>query len=537
MGVGSSESSRTTVIGKQSSTMTTGSRGQSRRFCPVLFLLVVIHSFYLSLSLMYNSEKSSEEFLAPSLTQKQLTTIQRSASATVRNETFRGPAVSPSGDSNPIRNRFHRHLDLDDRDGFSACLLMSEDNHYLVEWLAYHYWFLPLRRLIVAVDPASRTLPTAILNRYRNLVDITVWNDTLVFGPQSWNGTRDTTITTQIREDMTFNAMEQVVKLPQNRLLRHRFRQSLFFSKCLAQLRKEGRTWVALVDTDEYITVHSGASDEYRIRDIQPTLYRMLESPQNSSPDTLDLNTTSCINLRRDQMSALKKISDENVTTASPQLASQRKNDSSLDWLWNISNYNTLQFRYRAHYYQVFGQLSRVGGFNNSGEIFFDQDSEGQDAKDQRHPAPKLKAKNKRRSLAGKCIVHASRIADDLRLRYDRVGPHRPTTDCPPGKTRIPPFKAPLIVHHYPGTWEQFSFRQSSDPRQGVRDQGRYLEYSRMKHVHYTEDLSPEWVKQFINLVGTEQAEALLRSIGTVERLPVAATPSNNGLSTSYQGR
>jgi hypothetical protein len=32
-------------------------------------------------------------------------------------------------------------------EGFSSCLLVMDDNPYLIEWLAYHYQSLPLKRL------------------------------------------------------------------------------------------------------------------------------------------------------------------------------------------------------------------------------------------------------------------------------------------------------------------------------------------------------------------------------------------------------
>ncbi len=63
------------------------------------------------------------------------------------------------------------------RDYFGACLLVMDDNHYLPEWLAYHYIFLPLRRLIVAVDPKFRTPPSGIFDRFRGLMNITKWDD------------------------------------------------------------------------------------------------------------------------------------------------------------------------------------------------------------------------------------------------------------------------------------------------------------------------------------------------------------------------
>jgi hypothetical protein len=52
-------------------------------------------------------------------------------------------------------------------EGFSACLLVMDDNHYLIEWLVYHYQSLPLKRLIVGVDLRSQTSPTMVLDRYR----------------------------------------------------------------------------------------------------------------------------------------------------------------------------------------------------------------------------------------------------------------------------------------------------------------------------------------------------------------------------------
>ena len=63
---------------------------------------------------------------------------------------------------------------LNHGDHFSACILIMDDNHYLPEWLAYHYTFLPLRRLIVAVDPNSQTSPKPILDQFQDLINITL---------------------------------------------------------------------------------------------------------------------------------------------------------------------------------------------------------------------------------------------------------------------------------------------------------------------------------------------------------------------------
>ena len=75
----------------------------------------------------------------------------------------------------------HKKHDNNQR-GLSACLLVNDENPRLPEWLAYHYQILPLRSLIIAIDPSSRLSPQSILNRWTNDhavlgLDIQVWND------------------------------------------------------------------------------------------------------------------------------------------------------------------------------------------------------------------------------------------------------------------------------------------------------------------------------------------------------------------------
>ena len=65
---------------------------------------------------------------------------------------------------------------------FSACLKLKDVNSLLPEWLAYHYTVLPLRRLIVAVDPMSHTDPAPILNSYRSIgMNITIWSEEALY--------------------------------------------------------------------------------------------------------------------------------------------------------------------------------------------------------------------------------------------------------------------------------------------------------------------------------------------------------------------
>jgi hypothetical protein len=331
-------------------------------------------------------------------------------------------------------SRFQYHMDPDDEDGFGACLLTMEDNHYLIEWLAYHYHFLPLRRLIIAVDPASRTSPQSILDRYENLIDITLLNDTVLF---------------------------QDLDVVENKVYLHRLRQSALVTHCLKQMKDENRTWVALVDTDEYIVAHGDADDTYRVRDPKPTLYQMLQSTENANP-RIPANT-SCVSLRRPQMSI--------------QTTSILQNYTIHDNTWNASQFLTLLYRQRAQYFDRGGRKG---------------------------------------SQSGKTIVHAGRISyDDLELRT--TGPHRPSLNCPRGNNRVPPQKATYLVHHYPGTLQQYTFRHGSDPRENVRTLDRYYELNFTRDE--TNDLPYTWVEDFANKVGQGLAEQLLEGIGTVEDL------------------
>lgn len=127
---------------------------------------------------------------------------------------------------------------LDENEDFAACLLIKDDNHWLVEWLAYHYHVMPMRDLIVAVDPESKTSPMRIINRWRDsgLMRIDVWNDTQ-FMPKQIKGN---------------------LRLYDNNteLMVHRTRQNNFYFKCINKFRNRKKEWLMLVDTDEYIVTN-----------------------------------------------------------------------------------------------------------------------------------------------------------------------------------------------------------------------------------------------------------------------------------------
>jgi hypothetical protein len=112
---------------------------------------------------------------------------------------------------------------------FGGCLLYMDDNHRLIEWLAYHSFVLPLKHLVIAIDPRSHTNPSEILQRYQRILhSITVWTDEETLGFQVHPN------------DPLGNT--------------YLFRQRQFIPRCNTFLRNHtNATHVVHVDTDEFV--------------------------------------------------------------------------------------------------------------------------------------------------------------------------------------------------------------------------------------------------------------------------------------------
>ena len=126
-------------------------------------------------------------------------------------------------------------------ESFAGCLLVRDDNRLLVEWIAYHYHVMPLRRLIIAVDPSSVTSVYPVTNRWKQRMAISVWNDS------------DIGLTNDSFVHPNPNASDPL----QAQKFRHRTRQRKFYARCMQQLKLEDRHWVQLIDTDEFALVNA----------------------------------------------------------------------------------------------------------------------------------------------------------------------------------------------------------------------------------------------------------------------------------------
>jgi hypothetical protein len=149
----------------------------------------------------------------------------------------------------PVAAKTNENYNADPKDEryFSACMLTMDDNHFWPEFLAYHYTFLNMRRLIVAIDPRSRTSPARVFDKWNGLINITTWSD----------------------EDFIYDCEKYGDDLTDL----HRCRQRRLYHKCTEALKKEqGTKWIAYTDVDEYIVPNWRAGPLELISEYQPEM-------------------------------------------------------------------------------------------------------------------------------------------------------------------------------------------------------------------------------------------------------------------------
>eukprot|EP00980_Cylindrotheca_fusiformis_P016597 scaffold4973_cov135-Cylindrotheca_fusiformis.AAC.15 len=143
----------------------------------------------------------------------------------------------------------------------AMCVLIKDDGEILNEWIAYHYHVLNLRHLIVAVDPLSETSPERLLRKWEKLfgMNIELWYDEDYMPEFFLKGKYDKVGSFNI--PLPSGVDKDQVTIVNNYV----FRQRTFASHCLLSIKQrpndphENGKWVALVDTDEYISLNPKA--------------------------------------------------------------------------------------------------------------------------------------------------------------------------------------------------------------------------------------------------------------------------------------
>ena len=382
---------------------------------------------------------------------------------------FRPAPIAAANNNSMNASQWHKDK------SFASCLLIKDDNTILIEWLAYAWQVLPLRRLIIAIDPTSETMPTPILNRYRRyqLMEISEWkNDTwFVEKPR---------LLRQVQKRYNSTSSNEVLNAMHDR------RQNFFYLHCMRKLQEEGYKWTAMIDTDEYITLNRKVSTIQTglMNDEQPTVMQILNDPTRH-PLIPSLNRTNMEKLR------VESLPNASETACYPmsrlQVGTRESKDDITDNFRNdipvgYSKSNFLTYRYRFH-----------------------QNPAG-------YPV-----------LPGKAIIDVSRAGDLTNVHpMTEINCHRPLKRiCP--KPWILYRHSPFVVHHYTGTLEQYLYRK--DPRTNwTRTLSKWQEFNFSEEFSNTHAMG--WLPGFISSVGGyEVANELLKDAG---KIPERETPTSS---------
>ena len=311
---------------------------------------------------------------------------------------------APSDSRN--NNETIKEIDSEEENSMAACLLVMDDNHFLIEWLAYHYHVLPLRHLIVAVDPRSKTSPAPILQRWQKRnhgMTIAEWHD------QDY-------ITDADRQEAEYWAQRKFGDIPRA-LIQHRARQRLFYYHCMRRFKEQGRQWTLLTDSDEFLRVNYRTVTQKLLREPGDNNHGIRVPPMTESGSVLtylrqELKrpghnlTSACVQIPRIRFGAHEPPPPPTGSTE-PQPS------------FNISAFQTLRWH----------QHAKAGNF----------------------PVNRI----------SKVLVDLRRVSWTDLEPVESI--HLPIKSlCKRRRLHIRAHEQVLVLNHYLGTWEQYSYREDS---------------------------------------------------------------------------
>ncbi len=379
---------------------------------------------------------------------------------------------------------------------WSACLLLKDNNIILPEWLAYHYTVLPLRRLIVAVDPTSKTDPRPILDLYESIgMNITVWTDNNYWvDGAKFHEKKDFRITN-----------ETLPAYAQDRLV---YRQKIFYHACLKQLKTENRTWTAVIDADEYIAFNY--LDESSSEASVPTW--CLQKHVSIGPPRLlrDRCTKTCSasNLTCEIRHGNQEFYCKDTNCADYYLRNslRTKLNQSATAAEHIDKHFDSQFdRYHCIVLARYLFSSR-GNYKKVIEKGVDKAFNATLF----HTVRYLFRSGLDNPQPGKSIIDVSRY--DGRII---TSPHRLHRNClSVGNAWVDNFKMSFRVHHYIGSWESFRLRGFELFMQRNYQKNWVVDNTTPQYT--AKEGTKTWLSQFAKLVGSEE-----KALDLTERIRV----------------
>jgi hypothetical protein len=334
---------------------------------------------------------------------------------------------------------------------FSACMLIMDDNHRLSEWIAYHYHVLRLRYLVVGIDPNSRTSPSKILERWRTFgMTIIDWNNTDIFDGRLWE-------------------YEHVIMKRPRKPHDHRQRQNMFVRNCLVHMKMENRTWVLILDSDEYLlyngpenAINKFANLRYPSLQEEGSILKFLERHRHFSYGKLD---SPCLSIPRMLFGAVDSKKNEMYNKVPES--------------FNPKFFDTL--RYRKHIRRSVTHKMTINGWSKS-------------------------------------IIDVSRIewtefpslVEAFKTNGWQINIHEPMP-----KVCVKPFvkdnETVFRINHYVGSWKAFSYRMDARKSEG-RDKEKWKLKANQRDE--TDDNIRPWLQGFVKEHGVAKAKEMLSDVG-----------------------
>lgn len=372
---------------------------------------------------------------------------------------------------------------------------------------------MPLRYLIIAIDPESKTSPIPILKRWKDskLMSVYIWDDSK-FMPSKIRG--------------------NVQQYGNNtELLKHRVRQNNFYFKCMKTFKQRGREWLMLIDTDEYIVTNYGSGLLKNLTEKLP-----ITEPGNVLRFIKFYQQVMQIQQQQQPLQPQEESFNNETETSDVAVADDMKdtgnNNSSSEVTTPTTNQSACIYMPRFMF----------GTKESSKEIvqrFVPYSKTGLNASN--FMTQRWIFRNPRRMHNGKNLIHLQLLPEIK--QYTSV--HHVSSYCPdPDSMRLVNHvrNALVRVHHYLGTQEQYFFRddprilegrtrtnttntthQGEDPMAHVdkhpktyhaRSLNRYMSLD--KKSTFPDPVARAWIKGFLQTMGIEKAQSLLKGVGEV---------------------
>jgi len=389
-------------------------------------------------------------------------------------------------------NNSHNHND--DKDSISACLLIMDDNHFLTEWIAYHYFVAQLRRLIIAIDPKSLTSPLPILNRWKHKINITVWTSDMEYMDINSNHNEFDIAKMKIKREFSETTPE---------LIEHRARQRLFYTHCLRDLKQQQpSSWTMLIDVDEFVRVNYKKA-KVRKKNITNTNIKMKADITDIIPS---MNKSGSVATLLQRLAVVDADADADSTNTDVSVTASTYLKGKIP-PFNLKSSPCVQIpRYR-----FVSSSSSSKNIKNT----IDNDIDTNNLLTQKYHDHATERDYKRNKIS-KSIIDLQRIPLEDIIEVDSI--HMPIRKyCSQRNLHLQPSDSLLIINHYLGSYEQFTYRDNdarnliinkykngritnaTKTKVNVRDAKKFEEHQKLSYPAETDDEIQPWLEGFLN--------------------------------------